>query len=207
MAAKSGRRTKGRDYRNREEEVIAAAIKIFSEKGFAATSIQDVADEVGVLKGSLYHYIESKEDLLFQIFDESHRQAAEIVREIGELEGPPLDRLHTYIQRYVHWYLDNVDRVSIYFSEWRHLTGQRLATVKKQRRMYEKVVFELIEEARDAGNVPEDLNPTYATNFILGAVNGVPVWYRPGRGNSLPKISAAYADMVVGTLVGTRISA
>ena len=61
------------DRRNREHEVVEAAVKVFYEKGYAASTIQDVADVVGVLKGSLYHYISSKEDLLFRILQQSSR--------------------------------------------------------------------------------------------------------------------------------------
>jgi DNA-binding transcriptional regulator YbjK len=57
--------------RNRSDEILQAAIEIFHQKGYAAASIQDVADTVGVLKGSLYHYIDSKEDLLARIFEGS----------------------------------------------------------------------------------------------------------------------------------------
>ena len=61
----------GHRRRNRGQDVIEAAIRVFHKKGYASASIQDVAAEVGVLKGSLYHYIDSKEDLLARIFEDS----------------------------------------------------------------------------------------------------------------------------------------
>jgi AcrR family transcriptional regulator len=77
---------------DRHDEILEAAISLFSRKGFAAASVQDVADAVGLLKGSLYHYIDSKDDLLFRILDESHRQGTAIMDEIAALDVPPSGR-------------------------------------------------------------------------------------------------------------------
>jgi AcrR family transcriptional regulator len=192
-----------RERRNRTDEVIAAAIDVFHRKGFAAASVQDVADQVGVLKGSLYYYIDSKEDLLFRVFDESHQQALEIVEETLAMDGPPLVRLRSYFYRYVLWYLQNLERVSVYFNEWRSLTGERRDTVVRQRRVYAQLVTDLIEEAKSEGAVAADVDTKYATFFILTAVNGIPIWYRRTGPDPPERIAAAYADMVIGTLVGT----
>src|SRR5438132_12993222 len=111
-----GRRSS--DRRNRDSEVLQAAIKVFFEKGYAAASVQDVADVVGVLKGSLYHYISSKEDLLLRIFDGSHTQAVQIMEALASRNLPPRQWLESYLNEIVHWYLANIERVSLYFNEW-----------------------------------------------------------------------------------------
>jgi AcrR family transcriptional regulator len=149
--------------------------------------MQDVADHVGVLKGSLYHYIDSKEDLLFRIFDESHHEAKKIADEVRASGRPPIEQLYVFFERYVRWYLDHVERVSLYLNEWRFLTGDRLETVRKQRRIYETFVRGLIEDAQATG----DLHA------------GIPTWYRRGGKQAPAQIAEAFADMVVGTLVGT----
>jgi AcrR family transcriptional regulator len=189
--------------RNREAEVTQAAIDVFWEKGFPSASVQDVADRVGVLKGSLYHYITSKEDLLFKIFDESHIQASAIVAEVSALDAPPLVRLRVYVERYLAWYLENIERVSLYFSEWRHLTGSRRTTVLKQRRLYEDFIRGLIREAQKAGDVPATLNLSYATFYILGGMQSVPVWYRREGRDSPQRIAEMFAAMTIALVVGT----
>jgi len=190
--------------RNREAEVVEAAIDVFWRKGYSAATIQDVADHVGVLKGSLYHYISSKEDLLFTIFDESHRQAQEIAASVRAADGPAIEQLRTYFERYVRWYLDNVERVSLYLNEWRFLTGERYDTVVEQRRVNERFVRGLVEAAQAEGDVYPDVDAKYACFYILGAVNGIPTWYRRRGRQSPAQIARAYADMVVGTLRGTE---
>ena len=188
--------------RNRDQEVIDAAIQVFSRKGYAAASMQDVADAVGLLKGSLYHYIDSKEDLLFRIFDESHRQAMEIVDDVVSLDLPPLERMHTYFERYVKWYLDNVERVGLYFNERRYLQGPRRTTVVTQGRFYARFVQDMIEEARAAGSVPPDVDPRFSAFFIMGAVNTLPDWYRPDGPESPAAVARRYADMTVQVVTG-----
>ena len=190
--------------RNRELEVIDAAVDVFWRKGFPAASIQDVADQVGVLKGSLYHYIDSKEELLFRIFDQSHRQAWVIVEEVGALDAPALERLRIYIERYLAWYLQNLERVSLYFTEWRHLTGERLETVIEQRHGYERFLRDLIKDAQKSGEVSPNLNLTHAMSYIYGGIQNAPVWYRREGPDSPEQIAASYADMTLGLLTGTK---
>ena len=105
---------------------MEAAVDVFRLKGYSAASIQEVADRVGVLKGSLYYYISSKEDLLARIVDEVHRQSTEILEEVQALPEPAIDRIRIYIERHVEWYLGNLSEVSVFFREWRHLSGDRL---------------------------------------------------------------------------------
>jgi AcrR family transcriptional regulator len=186
--------------RNREAEVLQAAIEVFWEKGYAAASVQDVAERVGVLKGSLYHYIDSKEDLLSRIFDESHRQASAILEEVAAIDAPSIERLHIYVERYLLWYLTNLERVSLYLGEWRYLTGVRLSKVMEQRRTYEGFVRGLILRAQEEGDVPASINAKFASFFILGALNGVPTWYRRNGPDPPETIAKEYAIMALDVL-------
>jgi AcrR family transcriptional regulator len=183
--------------------VTKAATEIFYRRGYQATSIQNVADKVGVLKGSLYHYIATKEDLLWWIIEDVHVQSSGILNEALALEVTPIERIRIYIMRHVEWYLRNLPEVSVFFREWRHLTGDRQRITRERRRGYERIIGELFAVARDAGDVSPDLDLTYAARYVLAAVNSVPDWYRPHGADSPAHIAAAYADMTVGMLTGT----
>lgn len=199
------RRAAGRSTKkaNRQAEVTQAAIEIFWQKGYRAASIQDVAEKVGVLKGSLYYYIESKEDLLWRIIEDVHEEWSEILQEAGALDAGPIDRIHAFIKLHIEWYLRNMKEVSVFFREWNHLTGERLRTVKERRRRYEQVIRELISAAQEAGDVSSELDLAYASRYVLAAVNAVPDWYRPSSGDSPARVADAYADMTIGLLTGT----
>jgi AcrR family transcriptional regulator len=192
---------------NRQVEVTEAASEIFWQKGYRAASIQDVADRVGVLKGSLYYYIDSKEDLLWRIIEDVHAESNEILEQALALEVTPIERIRLFIGLHVEWYLKNVKEVSVFFREWRHLTGSRLRTAKERRRGYERVVRELILAAQEAGDVSTQLDLHYAARYVLAAVNAVPDWYKPGGSDSASHIAEAYADMTIGLLTGTPRSA
>lgn len=165
--------------RNRDEEILAAAIRVFSEKGYAAASLQDVADAVGLLKGSLYHYISSKESLLYRIFQESHEEASALMAEVDGQGLPPEAKLREFVRRLTLFYEQNRERASLYFGEWRHLTGDDRDTVMKQRREFELYVRSIIAEAYERGLTDPGLDVNLATRYILTAVNGVILWYRP----------------------------
>jgi AcrR family transcriptional regulator len=182
---------------------MQAATEIFYRNGYRAASIQDVADKVGVLKGSLYYYIETKEDLLWRIVEDVHQQWSEILENASALDAGPIERMHSFIKLHIEWYLKNVQEVSVFFRDWHNLTGDRLRTVKTRRRRYEAVITELIAAAQESGDVSPALNQQYATRYVLAAVNAVPDWYRPSKSETPSVIAEAYADMTVGLLTGT----
>jgi AcrR family transcriptional regulator len=190
--------------RNRSQDVIEAAIRVFHKKGYASASIQDVADEVGVLKGSLYHYIDSKEDLLARIFEDSAGQFEGMLAEVGTVEGSPVARLRHFAHQCSLWYLQNIERVAIYVNEWERLSGKRLKEVKRIRLAYEKQLGGLIGEVKAAGEAPADLDVNYATYFTFGALNGLPTWYRRRGADPAETIADRYAEMIVATVVGDR---
>ncbi|MEU7810884.1 TetR/AcrR family transcriptional regulator [Pseudonocardia sp. NPDC049154] len=190
------------DRRNREPELIAAAITVFYEKGYAAASLQDVADIVGVLKGSLYHYISSKEELLARICVESHSQASEIMAEALASADDPLDQLRAYLGRIALWYLTNIERVSIYFNEGKWLTGERLNEVRAQGREFHAFIRTLIDKARSGDRVRQDVDPRVATQLILGSLNSVSTWYRPDGLYSPEEIATAFTDMSLASISG-----
>lgn len=178
---------------NRETDVIDAAIQVFYDKGYSAASVQDVADVVGVLKGSLYHYISTKEDLLFRIFAGSHTQAMQIMEDVVERNLPPRSRLETYVNEITHWYLANIPRVSIYFTEWRYVTGENAATVLKHRREFSQFFRTVLEEGVD--QLRPGVDPALAANYILGAINNIPVWYQPKGRHSAARVASEFAAM------------
>lgn len=193
--------------RNREAEVLQAAVTVFWKKGYPAASIQDVASEVGVLKGSLYHYIESKEALLMRVMDAAHEQSMALIHEVAAFDAPPLTKLRTYFERHVKWYLDNVEHASVFFHEWRFLTGERLEVVKERRDGYERFLRDVIEAAQRSGDIDARVPSKYMLLYILGAVNAVPDWYRRSGRDSAERIASVYADLTIGTLTGTAPSA
>jgi TetR/AcrR family transcriptional regulator, cholesterol catabolism regulator len=202
MMPTQGQEKPVRTRRNRAQDVIEAAVRVFHKKGYASASIQDVADEVGVLKGSLYHYIDSKEDLLARIFEESAGHFEEMLEQASALDAPPVDRLHFFARSCALWTMQNIERMTIYVDEWQHLSGKRLKEVKRIRIAYEERLAGLIGAVKEAGETAPDLDVDFATYFIFGALNGLPTWYRRRGPDPAEKIADAYADLIVATVGG-----
>lgn len=188
--------------RNREQELLDAAITVFHRKGYPAASLQDVANIVGVLKGSLYHYISSKEELLARICVASHAQATALMDRTVQLPGTPLQRLEHYLGELALWYLHNIPRVSIYFNESRWLTGERRDTVRTQARDFAAFVRTLIEDCRAAGHLRTDVDPRVAAQLIIGSLNSVSQWYRPDGLYSPEEIATAYTGLSLAAVTG-----
>ncbi|TMB93057.1 MAG: TetR/AcrR family transcriptional regulator [Chloroflexi bacterium] len=118
----------------REDEILAAAARIFREKGYHGASIRDIADSVGLLKGSLYHYIRSKEELLARLFDGALEGTVRELETIAAREATPSDRLREMVKTYVRAVTANLDAVGLYLREWRALPAPELARLRARRR-------------------------------------------------------------------------
>ena len=201
VATEQGQRRPS-ERRNRDAQILEAAVKVFSEKGYSAASLQDVADSVGLLKGSLYHYISSKESLLFRILQESHRQAEALMEEMDALALPVDQRLRAYIERLTLWYLVNRERASLYFTDWRYLTGEYAEVVRGQRRRFQSYLHGIVSDAHQQGLTREDLDVKVTSLYILSAVNSVPMWYRSSGPSAPEQVAAEVAELACSTVFG-----
>lgn len=168
--------------RKRDAEVIAAATKVFYERGYSAATVQDVADELGILKGSVYHYIKTKEDLLFRLLEEVHDDVAEILEQVAAEEGlDPLQRLGRYVAKQVEYNLENLARISVYYHDFDRLGDERRKQVLAWREAHNTFVVREIKEAQAAGLADSSLDPRLAANLVFGTIIWPYRWYRTGR--------------------------
>lgn len=186
--------------RDRSAEVIDAAIEVFYVKGYADASMQDVAERVGVLKGSLYHYISSKEELLFNVLSKSHDEAVEIMRRVEETESSADECLSLYLSLLVSWYLANVERVSIYFKEGGQLSGPRAEAVRVQRKTTLAFLRRLLDAAKETGLVRADVDTKLASLMIFGQLNSFPDWYKRHGPYQATVVSRAFVKAVLSAL-------
>lgn len=193
----------GRPSGGREDEIIAAAVEIFHANGYAATSVDDVANLVGILKGSLYYYIDSKEDLLARIVEDVHKEVEELTeRTIVNAEGPALERISNYVRALVEYNARNIKRVRVYYHDYEQLSAERLATVRSRRRANEQTIIGALKEAKDAGELPAELNERLAARTVFATILWMYTWYKPGGGTSGKELGEFCANFVVSGLRG-----
>jgi AcrR family transcriptional regulator len=201
-AARPARRERDK----RLPELLDAAIKVFHDKGYSAATVQDIADALGILKGSLYHYVSSKEEVLWQVLDAAHLHSARLTEEVAQLEAPPLDRLHEHFRLHVLWYLQQPEHVTVFFRDWRFLSGERLQIVTERRRGYDRFLRELLHECQEVGDLAVEVDLKYVSFFLLGALNTAPSWYRRDGRDTAETVASRFADLCVSTVLGTRLT-
>ena len=192
------------DAAEREKEILEAAVNVFHAKSFAATSVDDLADEVGILKGSLYYYMDGKEDLLFRIVEDVHEDVEEIVqRTLVKGEGSPLERLAAYVKAVVEYNARNIKRVRVYYHDYDQLNEERLGVVRKRRRAHERTLIKVLGEAKKAKEVPADLDEALAAKTIFGTVLWMYTWFKPAGPISGSSLGAFCSDFVLGGIQGS----
>jgi AcrR family transcriptional regulator len=198
-AGRSARASRG-ERKPREErwaELIEVATQVFYEKGYDGASLQDIADRLGMLKGSLYYYIQSKEDLLFDVVSTVHKIGLEVVRGCAEGPGDPLQRLESVIVGHVEHTCRNLVPTAVFLHELSSLPVDRRREILGSDHAYQGVFRDLIFDAQAAGLVRADLDARIATLSLLGSTNWVYRWFRPDGTSTPEQIGAELAEMAI----------
>jgi TetR/AcrR family transcriptional regulator, cholesterol catabolism regulator len=188
--------------RERREEVYAAALRLFRDKGYHATSMRDIAAAVGLYKGSLYHHIGSKEELLVQVFERAMGGlVADVERIVDDGSLRPSVQLRLIVAAHVAAVAQNLDALTVYFHEFRALAADSLATVRAQRERYSQLVGQIVARGVRLGEF-STLEPDIATLGLIGMCNWMCQWYRPDGRLASSEIARQFADMVLDGLSG-----
>src|SRR5918912_1365245 len=121
----------------RRHELTRQAARLFAEKGYHGTSIGDLAEAMGVQKGSLYAHIESKGDLLWEVAREGAAAFHAAVDAVPE-EGPVLERIRAALRAHLRVVAEQLDVATVFIREWRYLDGERRERFVGERRRYEE---------------------------------------------------------------------
>lgn len=172
------------------EEIINVAGELFRSKGYRATTLTDIADKVGLLKGSLYHHIGSKEELLIEVATPPIRAMVAELRIIIDKEMCALDRLHEAVDNHLSHLHADYPHIFVYLQE---RFGSDQSELVELSRTYQRLLEELIREGIAAGELRSDVNPRLTVFFILGACNWMHKWYTPGRDVDIETVKRDFA--------------
>jgi AcrR family transcriptional regulator len=186
--------------RRRQREILEAAAEVFHRKGYESTSIQDIADAVGILKGSLYYYIDSKEDLLYAILQDVHEDALRNIERTNAIDGDALQRIRAFVSLHIEFNAENLVKMGVFFQDFRSLGEERRAVIVEERDQYDQFLRTLIQEGQEQGLVCPDVDPKLAGLAVLGMTNWIYHWYQPSGERTAPELAQAYADLVVAGL-------
>ena len=164
----------------RRAELTRQAARLFAERGYHGTSIGDLAEAMGVQKGSLYAHIASKQDLLYGTM----REGADAFH--GGLDAipeqlPATEKIRLAVRSHLRVVAEQLDVATVFTREWRYLEGARREEILAERRRYEGRFRALFREGREHGELRTDLDESAAALLVLSALNWAYTWLQPGR--------------------------
>jgi AcrR family transcriptional regulator len=176
------------------EQILEAAAQIISRKGFHAASMQDIAEAVNLQKASLYHHVSSKQEILFDLLDQTLDLLTERVSAAFS-QGPSIeDRLRQGMRAYLSTLAENADLAVVLLLEHRSLDPQHRERHISRRDRFERLWRELLQEGISAG-VFREIDPGLAGRALLGIMNWTITWYRPDGPLPIETISDQFAAL------------
>src|SRR5947207_14155911 len=164
----------------RRNELTRQAARLFAEKGYHGTSIGEIAEALGVQKGSIYAHIQSKQDLLYETMLEGARAFHAGLDAIPD-ELSATEKIRLALRSHLRVVADPLEVATVFVQEWRYLEGDRRDEILQERRRYEERIRALFREGRELGDLRTDLDDATAALLALSASNWAYTWLQPGR--------------------------
>lgn len=195
-AGRSARPTRERKPREeRWPELVKVATEVFYERGYDGASLQDIADRLGMLKGSLYYYIHNKEDLLFEVINAVYEEGLTVVRAAAEIPGDPLERLERIIIAHVEQTCRNLTATAVYLHELNSLP--KALRQKVDGKSYQGVFLDVLEDAQEKGLLRSGVEPHLTVFWILGSTNWVYRWFHHEGQTTAATVATQFADLAI----------
>jgi AcrR family transcriptional regulator len=188
---------------SRKDQIETIATALFKERGFSATSMRDLAREVGIEAASIYAHVRSKEEILKAV---CFKMAYEFFGELEQIEQQHQSynaKLRQLIAAHVNIITRNVAASAVFQNEWRHLSEPYLTDFRQLRENYEQRLRTLIQQGIQTGEfVPAD--ERFITRTLLASLNGIPQWYQLDGALNSEEIAQSLADLFLNGLTSHK---
>lgn len=181
----------------RRAELVDAAARLFSERGYHGTSMQHLGRALGLQRGSLYAHIGSKEDLLFDVVDGGADRFLSMARRAVSSGEPAAVRLRALLVGHVNTAAQHLDAATVFLNEWRYLSPTPRAEIQAKRDLYEGLVREIISDGIASGEFSPGVDAAMAGRLVLSAGNWIYTWYRPDGAMSACAIGRELSDLIL----------
>ena len=190
----------------KRERILEEAVKLFYERGFTGTTLDDIAAELGVTKPFIYTHFRSKVELLAALCKPTIEKSLAAVEDAAALAGTPIDRLHRAVVDFTRVVLSRQPNIAIYFREEKNLAPEALAEINALRRKFDHVLTRLLQEGIDAGDFElEDAG--LASLAIGGMISWAYTWHRPAGRLKLDDLCANMASMALHMVGAAKVPA
>ncbi|MEQ3551732.1 TetR/AcrR family transcriptional regulator [Pseudonocardia nematodicida] len=184
-----------------ENEIYEHATRLFAERGFAGTSLQDIADALGITRPALYYYVRSKDELLAKLVIEvTEGPLVEINRFVDAPDLDPVQKLRGMVEVFVGRQTSQPERFRLLIRSEAELPAELTEAYAASRRAVLKAVVTVVDEGVRTGRF-RPVDPRIAALGVLGMCNWVAWWFHPGGRDDAAAVADGIADMAVGALV------
>ncbi|MGH2811190.1 MAG: TetR/AcrR family transcriptional regulator [Actinomycetota bacterium] len=184
----------------RRDQVLEVAARQFSNRGYHGTSMQNLAEGLGILRGSIYAHISSKEDLLYEIVNRGADRFITRLEEVIASDAPPEDKLRGAIEAHVSTVAEHMEASTVFLNDWRFLSPERRGEIQAKRDLYEELMREIVDEGIEWGAFDNGVDSKFAGILVLSAVNWLYQWYDPEGSLSSQEIAGRMSDMILNGL-------
>ncbi len=171
------------------ESLLQTAVKLFNERGYDGTSMEDLSRKLGITKSAIYHHVPSKEELLRLATSRALDGLFEVARQAGETPGPAIVRLERLVRGSVAVLADRLPFVTLLLRVHGNTKTERDALAR--RREFDRFAADLVKQAAAEGDVRPDIDPDITARLLFGLVNSLIEWYRPRRGTDAGELADA----------------
>jgi AcrR family transcriptional regulator len=183
--------------KRRSAEIIAAAAKVFAQRGYHGASTQDIADVLGMRQASLYYYFDSKDAALEAVCASGVEDYAVRALRIARGPGSAADKVAKLVFQHLAPMAERIDFTRVFLGERRFLPQPARRRIRAIERRYERIIERVIEQGVDTEEFRADLDPRMATLALLGLGNSAAAWYGREPGATLERITSSYVDLIV----------
>ncbi|WP_335982294.1 MULTISPECIES: TetR/AcrR family transcriptional regulator [Streptomycetaceae] len=182
------------------ERLLAEATRLFAERGYDRTSVQEIVEAAGVTKGALYHYFGSKDDLLHEIYGRVLRLQTERLDAIAARPVPVTERIAEAAADVVVTSIQNLDDTKIFFRSIHQLGPEKQKAVRAERRRYHETFRALIEEGQRDGLLRPEPRPDLVVDYFFGSVHHLGTWYHADGPLTAEQVAAEFSDLLLHSL-------
>jgi TetR/AcrR family transcriptional regulator, cholesterol catabolism regulator len=186
------------------DEIVSAAAKVFRTKGYHAATVRDIAEAVGILKGSLYHHFESKEALLYLVVKEPIGQMYQTIAAIVEADLPPTEKLRRAILAHLEAFDRHYPHLFVYLREREAVKRRFREMIGFSPKEYERCWQQILREGVENGEFRPDLDIEVTSYGLLGMLNWAYKWYDPQGRLSIGAVAEQFTSLALAGLAAAK---
>jgi TetR/AcrR family transcriptional regulator, cholesterol catabolism regulator len=186
------------------DDIVSAAAKVFRTKGYHAATVRDIAEEVGILKGSLYHHFESKEALLYLVVKEPIAEMFRAIAEIAQSDLTATEKLRRAISTHLEAFDRHYPQLFVYLRERESVKRRFREMIGFSPKEYERHWQQILRQGVESGEFRPELDVQVTSYGLLGMLNWAYKWYDPQGRLSVGEVAEQFTSLALGGVAAVR---